>query len=514
MSMRSEIAALVFSILGAASAPAAPCDGPTGLYEGSAKSSDGTTTDVTLNLLCNGGRLRSQFFTSAGDFEGSDTKLAGAHVTANFDTGAGLGMVDFALKDRTLAGVFELAGDKGEMVLKQSGNALAADAMTPRLDLTPTQWHTDVHAFATELPRRHANAFFSLSRPAFDAEVAALDRRADSANGDEMLVGLQQIAKSIGDGHTGVVAPPDRRPMPIEIDRFGKDFRITSVGPGLDDALGARILKIGGVPIREVWTGVMTLTPRSELATLREGNALVYLARGYALHGLGVTPDRDHAVYTLESDSGRVFDVDVKGLAPRADVPMKSGYQKTALRFLEPDEPFWCTSLVKNRSVYCAWHSYQALKARAAAMFSLVDSVKPKKLVIDMRDNGGGDNTVGYASLVKPIISRPGLNARGHLYVLVGPLTFSAAMNNAAQFQDQTRAILVGQTIGERPNSYQEPRQFRLPNSHLVVRASTRWYAFRRKGPNVVAPDKEITPSWNDVKNGRDPAMDWVLSRR
>jgi hypothetical protein len=30
----------------------------------------------------------------------------------------------------------------------------------------------------------------------------------------------------------------------------------------------------------------------------------------------------------------------------------------------------------------------------------------------------------------------------------------------------------VGQSIGERPNSYQEPRQFILPNSHLVVRYS------------------------------------------
>ena len=120
---------------------------------------------------------------------------------------------------------------------------------------------------------------------------------------------------------------------------------------------------------------------------------------------------------------------------------------------------------------------------------------------------------MGYAALVKPIETRSDLNARGHLYVLVGPLTFSAAMNNAAQFQDETRAILVGQTIGERPNSYQEPRQFRPPNSHLIVRASTLWYAFRKQGPNVVAPEKEIIPTWNEVRSGRDPVLEWVLSQ-
>jgi hypothetical protein len=146
-------------------------------------------------------------------------------------------------------------------------------------------------------------------------------------------------------------------------------------------------------------------------------------------------------------------------------------------------------------------------------MLAMASAAKPAKLIIDMRDNGGGDNTVGYGALVAPIKARADLNARGHLYVLVGPLTFSAAMNNAAQFQDETRAILVGQTIGERPNSYQEPRQFQLPNSHLVVRASTLWYAFRKSGPNVVAPEKEIIPSWDDVKAGRDPVLDWVLAQ-
>jgi hypothetical protein len=87
-------------------------------------------------------------------------------------------------------------------------------------------------------------------------------------------------------------------------------------------------------------------------------------------------------------------------------------------------------------------------------------------------------------------------------------------MNNAAQFQDETRALLVGETIGEKPNSYQEPRQFTLPNAHLAVRYSTLWYAFRKSGPNLVAPDKEIIPTWADAKAGRDPVLDWVLAQK
>ena len=496
-----------------ASAVADPCAGPAGLYKGVTASPDGTRSEITVNLRCDGGQYQAQFFTPSGDFSGAAVSFAIGHLTAKIDTGVALGDVDLTQTGDRLAGRFDVGGERGTLTLTRQGAALATDAMTPRLDLTAAQWREDVRALAVELPKLHANAFASLSRSEFDAEVAALDRRAGAASGDEMWVGLQQIAKSIGDGHTGVGAPPDRRALPIEIGRFGEDFRITAVGPGLNAALGARIVKVGGMPIGKVWAKALTLTAREELAPLREGDALVYLARGYALHGLGVTADRNHTRYTLKDDTGRLFDIDVAGLGPGETVTLTSGHAQTALRFQKPDDPFWCVNLPEHRALYCDWRAYQDLGARARAMFTMVDAAKPAKLIIDLRDNGGGDNTMGYAALVKPIETRGDLNARGHLYVLVGPLTFSAAMNNAAQFQDETRAILVGQTIGERPNSYQEPRQFRLPNSHLIVRASTLWYAFRKQGPNVVAPEKEIIPTWSEVRSGRDPVLEWVLSQ-
>jgi hypothetical protein len=42
-----------------------------------------------------------------------------------------------------------------------------------------------------------------------------------------MFVGPQRIAKSIGGGHTDVVAPQDRRVIPIMLARFGLDLAET-----------------------------------------------------------------------------------------------------------------------------------------------------------------------------------------------------------------------------------------------------------------------------------------------
>lgn len=498
----------------AANAAACGSKDVTGLFSGIGNPPGGSKIDVTLNLRCANGAYTAQLVTSMGDFAVKDASSQSGRVKVNFDSGASLGTVDLKSQGKSLDGSFDLAGDRGTVTLTRTGAPLGPDAMKPDMNLTPAQWHADLHFLAEELPRRHANAFFALSKDACAAEVAELDRRIDTANSDEIFVGFQQIVKSIGDGHTGLgTPPPDRRVMPIQFSKFGDDFRVSGVGPALDRALSARLLKVDSVPIATVWQRVLTLTPRAELMELRQEDALVYLARGYALHGLDITPDRNHTIYTLKDDSGRVFTVDVQGLGAGKTAELKSGYSAITLRYQKRDVAFWCKNLTGQDAVYCAWGAYQDLAANAKAMFALIDRTHPKKLVLDMRDNGGGDNTVGDSELVKPIKARSDLNAPGHLYVLIGPETFSAAMNNAAQFQDETSAILAGQTIGERPNSYQEPRQFRLPNSHVVVRASTLYYIFRKKGENAVRPNREIIPSWDDVKAGRDPVMDWVLAQ-
>jgi Peptidase family S41 len=93
-------------------------------------------------------------------------------------------------------------------------------------------------------------------------------------------------------------------------------------------------------------------------------------------------------------------------------------------------------------------------------MLKLVEQSKPDKLVIDLRQNSGGDYNEGLKYLVHPIRDLAAIDKKGHLFVLVGANTFSAAMSNATQFRYQTEAILVGRAIGEKPNSYQEPRSF------------------------------------------------------
>jgi hypothetical protein len=53
-------------------------------------------------------------------------------------------------------------------------------------------------------------------------------------------------------------------------------------------------------------------------------------------------------------------------------------------------------------------------------------------VAIDLRRNGGGDYNLGLQYLIRPLQQDKSINRKGHLFVLVGPNTFSAAMSNAA----------------------------------------------------------------------------------
>jgi hypothetical protein len=505
--------------LAALAAPAAadcPPAAPTGLFQGSATKPDAERVDVTLNLACADGRYIGQFFTSQGDFTASDVAGDAGHVVFRLPAAAGQGG-ELKVDGDALAGTLVSEDDRLTMSLRRAGPALALDALRPTLDLTTEQWREDLQAFAAELPKRHANAFFHQPKAVFDAVVGRLDRRLDQLNNDEIFINLQRLANGVGDGHTGIVLPLDSQRLPIQIARFGPEgrpeLRIVAAGAGLERALGAQIVRVGSLPVAEAWRRVLLITPQDELPALREGSAVGLMSRGLVLHGLNIAPERTHAVFTLRDEAGRTFRLDIAALAPGKPLQLTQASKARGPAQQNRDKPFWCQALEDRRALYCAFNGYQDIGRGSLEMLGLIEETHPGKLIVDMRNNGGGDNTLGYGFIVKPLMARADLNQKGRLYVLVGPLTFSAAMNNAAQFQDQTRAILVGQQIGEKPNSYQEPRQFRLPNSHLVVRASTRFYRFRETGPNAVTPDKTIAPTWADVKAGRDPVLDWVLAQ-
>ena len=149
-------------------------------------------------------------------------------------------------------------------------------------------------------------------------------------------------------------------------------------------------------------------------------------------------------------------------------------------------------NLPAQNAVYVNWRRYDHLSDNAARLWQLVDSRR--------------------RYMVSQLARRAG-NVEG--IVLIGARTFSAAMVNAIDFRNDAHALLVGNTIGEKPNSYSENDELTLPSSKLVISYSTRLYKFvPEDAPNVVEPDQHVEQTWADVKAGRDAALEWALAKK
>jgi hypothetical protein len=485
---------------------------PVGRFEGSATSTQAGRLDISLNLLCANGQFSGTLSTPIGLYTVTGGSFEEGRLKLQFALDQNEITVEARVAGSSLTGSFISGDDKGPVQLQRIGEPRPITANAGNLSLTPRQWEEDLAYFTRELPKRHPDAFAHTPRDKFEAAVAQLEGKIGRLNSDEIYIGLDHLANLIGDAHTYVEFPDDDAYLGFNIRHFGGELRIVAVTAGYERVLGTRVIEFQDTPAAQARELAATITPIAETDSLKLSRIDGFLTKGMVLHGLGITPDRKSARYTLVADDGKQLMVDFKALAPDQEPKWVYVAPQTPLSEQPVNGSAACTYLRAPRTLYCNIRKIRNLAAPSKEMFDILKHEHPKKVVIDLRQNEGGDFNVGLKYLIEPLRKEKDINQRGHLFVLIGANTFSAAMSNAAQFRTMTHATLVGQPIGERPNSYQEPRQFTLPNSQLVVHYSTRYYKFTDGPSNVVAPDKEITPTWEDFKNGHDPVLEWVLA--
>jgi hypothetical protein len=97
--------------------------------------------------------------------------------------------------------------------------------------------------------------------------------------------------------------------------------------------------------------------------------------------------------------------------------------------------------------------------------------------------------------------------------VLIGRQTFSSALMNAVQFRKLTKATLVGEPTGGRPNHFGETRTFTLPGSGMTIQHSTKYFRQQAQDDDALYPDVRVDVRAADYAAGRDPVMEEVRRR-
>lgn len=413
--------------------------------------------------------------------------------------------------------------------------------VTPRSRLpTTADWLADLGNLAREMPLRHRNLFHDLDSASYRRQIAELRQRIPTASTDEILVGFFRLGSSIHDAHSGIsTASPALafESLPIVVYLYDDGLYIQGTDSAHASLLGARITRVGRLSADSAVRVAATVTDASNPMTVA---AFVHfrLVHPALLHALGVTDRSDRTTLVVEQN-GRERTVELPSMGRDASGLVRPGASNywpgpqpglgwldarptasTPLWLQHPDSMYWSTYLPASHTLYAQCNQIgNGLRKPFSTFFERLlqraDSTDVDRLVLDLRQNGGGNNMLLEPAVDAFIRSRIA-RERGRLFVIIGRLTQSAAQNFVNRLELQTQAIFVGEPTGERPNMYGDPLEYTLPRTGLQVALATLWWQDlgplderQWTGPYLASP---LTAA--DYHANRDPSLETILAWR
>ena len=414
-----------------------------------------------------------------------------------------------------------------EVLSKSPGfQRLAQTGDNSDLDRT-SGWRSDLDYLVDQLNLRHVDLFHSIPESDFRIAIGKLKDDIPNLTDRQVAGELMRIAASVGDGHT-VIYPPleglaSFRLVPIVPYLFSDGLFFLSASPENKTLVGARVVSANGVSVDQIVKNVGEFLPRDNAMTLRWLTPIAL--QFFDTWGFATDPKAEAIRLQLQTPDGKPLKTVLhpngeprnvmSPSAPSGWPSMLAG--DTPLWLKHTDKTFWY-QVMPNGGIYFQLNAIrddenQTLSEFVDELFSVIDKKKITTLIIDLRQNNGGNNTLNQ-SLVHALIRNDEVNQHGRLFAIVGRRTFSAAMNLASDLETHTNVMFVGEPTGSKPNFYGEDSIYRLPFSGLVGSVSTRrWQGgFNSSDQRIwIAPDLAAPMSSEDYRNGRDPALETIL---
>jgi hypothetical protein len=385
--------------------------------------------------------------------------------------------------------------------------AKAQELPKPLKPVTKELWAEDIDYFAKRLVKKHANAFHFTTEENFNKAIADLKKDLPGLQDHQVVVRLMQITSSIGDGHTNVHMPGGISYYPISLFWFGKEVYVTRATVEYKQLAGKKLVKINGHSTDEINRKLSSLITTNENDWFAMNVSGQMMGVPEILHTIGIVSSVEKAKFTFADAEGKETEIELQPFVPDGKKQWVSAVKEEPLFRQRLNEKFWFTYLEDINAVYVNFKSYDDLGKNASQLFDFIQEKNATKLIVDLRQNGGGDFKKGRRQLISRIQENTILNQKDHLFVITGRRTFSAAMVNAIDFKNMTNATIIGEPPGEKPNSYSENDEMTLPNSGLVISYSTKYYKFLDKDVPAFEPDVRVDPNWKDFAAGVDPAL-------
>jgi hypothetical protein len=370
----------------------------------------------------------------------------------------------------------------------------------------------DLDIYKNGIADHHIDPFSDISREQFSQELANIRDDAPNLNAEEMLVALMTVNARIQDEHTNIEFRENTL-FPFFCYWFQNDIVITKCDILYQSCQYAKLISVGNVPISDAIKRLSVLLPdKNENAVkLKMPNLL---CSPTLLYGTGITNNKDSVVLTLINSANDTITTSIAAKEKNAIISTKYRPQQMPLRYSKKKN-YWFQYIPESNYIYfnyskCTEDPSYPFSDFQAAFFEELKSKDPSKIIIDLRDNGGGNEHILFPFIDE--LSKSGLNKPHGIYVLIGRRTFSSALLNVLDIADKMPITTIGESTSGSINHYGEIQSFQLTDCGLTVTYSTKYFRRKENKDGPLEPDISIPETLSDFIMGNDAALDYAVS--
>jgi len=386
-------------------------------------------------------------------------------------------------------------------------------------------WNKDIKMFEEKIKSLHIKPFHSITENEFDQKISGLRNDAGSLDIKTFNYRLAEIVASIGDMHTRMSMITDYH-FPFKIFLFEEGFYIRAVSSNNKELLGDKIISINGHPIESVFETLKKITSADNKIGYWN-NTVSYLEIPDLLKFYGIIPDLNQNIPISFEKAGPVKIKPLKDVTSEENmihvfqqsenpVPLylRNLFSKPyQWEYLESEDLFyWQINTIRD---FTADYSFEAMTKDA---LSRIREIKPQKLVLDLRWNGGGNDPAYRSSLPKLIstLIENDLNREDRFYTIIGRYTASAAQHLVNDLEYLTNTTFIGEPTKQNVQFFSDSRVFELPTSGLIVAVSTGWLQnykpYGIEDRTIFYPDIGIPLEFSDFKNNQDAVLEYIIN--
>ncbi|MCW5911546.1 MAG: hypothetical protein KIT62_10750 [Cyclobacteriaceae bacterium] len=392
------------------------------------------------------------------------------------------------------------------------------------------RWLADFSFLDSKLKLLHFNLYNRHSPETWNRLEQEIRKGIPHWSDNKIICALMKYAALAGEGHTKVIPPKEGNnsfhAIPVVLYDFTDGIYILNTIPEYGEYVGKKVTAIGGVSVRELFDKSYPYAGH-ENDFHHKKFSMRFLTMAELLKDMGANVSAAEIPLTIETSPARATTIKIKTntLKEAEDIPkekwvaMNVGSVNDLPFYLQkPDDDFYfipdtLNSLMYLKIKYIVNQDKLRFSEFTDSVFSLIDRKGLKRLVLDLRDCGGGNSNLNQ-HVLNHILKRPALNTSDNFFTVIGRNTYSAAINLANDLEYRTNTTFIGEPTGSSPNYIGESNVLRLPYSQLYLIISNRYH---QGGANNsldkrpwIAPHIFIEPASADYRSNADPVMKFI----